>query len=255
MNRLTAAKRPKYPSTPLRELAVVDWTPREFSEKLGVPFETGIDDLDRFEYAAVKADGEPFFLLRYANSPDPGTELLGSMEADPEAAVQRFLEASGLSVDNVTWRTDAVAAPVPVIIEPANPFDVPRSRLRDLRDRLSAVLPADAPARLALRPEAGYGVNADQFIRVWIPDAFDQAHVSSIVDNLREWLRTLWEEDFHEHGESARTRGASIFDSNGSVLRNFEIRGADGKIVEHEPGGRTPLHRPVINNEDEESAR
>jgi hypothetical protein len=252
MPRLHSVKRPSPPSKPLRGLAVMRLSPDEFVASLGVRFQSGADDLDEFDYAQVVADGETFFLLRYQNSPDPGTELLGARDTDPDTAVARFLTAAGLDANDVTWKTDWVPELAPVILEPANPFDIPLPNLNDLLARVAQRLGDLVPARLALRPEVGYGVNGMQFLRMWLPDDVSRELTVDIESVVVDWLHSLWAADAAERGSDARPRGVSIFASDGTELRHLMIRGSDGSVQEL-PTTRALLPRPVLNDEDERS--
>lgn len=255
MSQLKFSKRPKYPKMALREIALLEWSPSDFTDRLGVPFETGIDDLDSFQFASVRVDGEPFFLIRYDNSPNSGTELLARSEVNPQAALDRFLSATGDGPPAVAWVTDWVPASNPVIVEPANPFDISKERLRDLRNRLAGQLSAAFTPQLALRSEVGFGVTGYQALRVWMPTDAGPEDVQLVVDSVVPWLRDLWEEDLQKPEDRPRTRSVSVLASDGHLLRDIAVRAEDGRIVDLEPkaGTRSPFKRPTVNDNDEEA--
>jgi hypothetical protein len=79
--------------------------PPESSSRFGVEFEEGSDDLDFTRSALIKLEsGLLAGLVRYARSPEPGTELHApERSTDTEAALHEFLTEFGLDERDVTW--------------------------------------------------------------------------------------------------------------------------------------------------------
>jgi hypothetical protein len=92
-------------SEPLRPLAVVSLEPEDFTSRFGVEFAEGSDDLDFMRSALVELDsGLVAGLVRYARSPEPGTEVHAPQGfADPESVLRELLAEFGLSDGDVRW--------------------------------------------------------------------------------------------------------------------------------------------------------
>jgi hypothetical protein len=92
-------------SEPFRPIAVLDLEPQDFTSRFGVEFEEGSDELDFSRSALIELDsGLVAGLVRYARSPEPGTELHAPEQStDPASALQAFLTEFGLDERDVTW--------------------------------------------------------------------------------------------------------------------------------------------------------
>ena len=92
-------------SEPLRPIAVLGLEPQDFTSRFGVEFEEGSDDLDFTRSALIELDsGLVAGLVRYARSPQPGTELHAfERSTDVESALHEFLSEFGLDERDVTW--------------------------------------------------------------------------------------------------------------------------------------------------------
>lgn len=97
----------RFPSGDSCCLAVLCDPPEELSTQYGIRFEKGVDNFDLFQLAAVELEnGErygQFWLFRYQNSPEQGTEVLVDSEADLGRALQSFMTAFGLDFDDLVW--------------------------------------------------------------------------------------------------------------------------------------------------------
>lgn len=92
-------------SEPLRPIAVVRLEPEDFTSRFGVEFAEGSDDLDFTRSALIRLDsGLVAGLVRYARSPEPGTELhVSERSTDPKSALREFLTEFGLDERDVMW--------------------------------------------------------------------------------------------------------------------------------------------------------
>jgi hypothetical protein len=92
-------------SEPLRPIAVLGLEPQDFTSRFGVEFEEGSDDLDFTRSALIELDsGLVAGLVRYARSPESGTELHAfERSTDAESALHEFLTDFGLDERDVTW--------------------------------------------------------------------------------------------------------------------------------------------------------
>jgi hypothetical protein len=92
-------------TAPLRPIAVLRLEPEDFTSRFGVEFEEGSDDLDFTRTALLRlGSGLEAGLLRYARSPEPGTELHAVAESvEAESALHDFLTEFGLDQNDVQW--------------------------------------------------------------------------------------------------------------------------------------------------------
>jgi hypothetical protein len=92
-------------SEPLRPIAVMRLEPEDFASRFGIDFEEGSTDLDFTRSALIELEsGLVAGLVRYARSPQPGTELHAPEQStDPESALHEFLTEFGLDERDVTW--------------------------------------------------------------------------------------------------------------------------------------------------------
>jgi hypothetical protein len=92
-------------SEPLRPIAVMSLEPEDFTSRFDIEFEEGSDDLDLTRSALIELDsGVVTGLVRYARSPEPGTELHApERSTDPQSTLRDFLTEFGLDERDVTW--------------------------------------------------------------------------------------------------------------------------------------------------------
>jgi hypothetical protein len=92
-------------SEPLRPIALVSLEPEDFTARYGVEFVDGSDELDFTRSALIEFEsGLVTGLLRYARSPEPGTEVHAPQSAsDPATQLQEFLAELGLDESDVRW--------------------------------------------------------------------------------------------------------------------------------------------------------
>jgi len=73
----------------------------------GLNFKEGSDDFDCFHLAAVELEGAEeygqFWLFRYLNSPERGTEVLVDTLVDPQQALQAFIKSLELTPNDLQW--------------------------------------------------------------------------------------------------------------------------------------------------------
>jgi hypothetical protein len=93
-------------------IAGLSATPGELTSGYGLHFEQGLDEFDRFSLAAVDdGHGGQVWFFRYANSPEPGVEVIVDTDVSRDAALRR-LEAEGLPVGRlVMWKAPMNADP------------------------------------------------------------------------------------------------------------------------------------------------
>lgn len=100
----------------LRAIAVLRYEPRDLAERYGLRFTEAPSNLgDSLATLVQTRPGRHFMLLKHADAPTPGTEVLASdQSSDPVGDLHEFLTAFDLSSDAVTWSLDrshpAVAA-------------------------------------------------------------------------------------------------------------------------------------------------
>jgi hypothetical protein len=88
-----------------RPIAVLTLEPDELSMRLGIIFFDEGDDLDHFEWAGLKlATGEQLLLVRHHHSPSPGTQVNADLGSDTTMVLNRFLDATGMTMAQVSWR-------------------------------------------------------------------------------------------------------------------------------------------------------
>lgn len=93
-----------------RPIAVLRPEPADLGRKLGIEFRDDRDDLDELEYAGLRLpSGDQILLVRHRHAPNPGTEVYGDAGADSVLLLERFLAATGLSSDLVSWQVPATA--------------------------------------------------------------------------------------------------------------------------------------------------
>ena len=98
-----------WPSGDSRPIAVLPFDIAALVEWFGLTFHEGVDDLDRYQVAAITlGDGQQAWLIRYEGDPGPGTVALVDSGADVEDAQSLLAQALGLNRDAFLW-----TAPIP----------------------------------------------------------------------------------------------------------------------------------------------
>jgi hypothetical protein len=94
----------KWPSGDARPIAVLKFSPEELSVRYGLDFESGCDDFEEYQYAALanKQIGQ-IWLWRYQNSPDSGTNIIVDIGVDIALALSLVLETLGITFEELTW--------------------------------------------------------------------------------------------------------------------------------------------------------
>lgn len=100
----------QWPSGDSRPIAVLPYDLPELTERYGLEYHDGIDDLDRYRLAAIElANGEQAWIFKHDSDPNPGTVVHVDASSDVEEAQSLLLDALGLDREVLSW-----AAPVPV---------------------------------------------------------------------------------------------------------------------------------------------
>jgi hypothetical protein len=100
----------QWPSGDSRPIAVLPYSLPELTERYGLEYQEGVDDLDRYRLAAIAlANGEQAWLYKHDNDRNPGTVVHVDAAADVEETQSLLLDALSLHREALLW-----AAPVPV---------------------------------------------------------------------------------------------------------------------------------------------
>jgi hypothetical protein len=88
-----------------KSVAVLRLKPEELSERIGIPFQAGHDDLDILDWARVIGlSGRPYALVRHRHSPEPGTQIVVPYDSgDLWADVLDVLSGLNLSERDLAW--------------------------------------------------------------------------------------------------------------------------------------------------------
>jgi hypothetical protein len=101
-----------WPSGDGRVVAILALEPAELSERFGLAFQDGIDDLGRYRLAAIAlANGSQAWMLKHDDDPNPGTEVMVDADADPDEAQSHFLNALGLDRSVLLWAASERSQP------------------------------------------------------------------------------------------------------------------------------------------------
>jgi hypothetical protein len=85
-------------------IAAVAVAPGRFTERHDLRFFEGSDNLGAYHAAAVRlGSGRRLGLLRHVGTPTSGTELHADAGDDLLEALREFLDAFGLSADDLLW--------------------------------------------------------------------------------------------------------------------------------------------------------
>ena len=88
-----------------RAVARLGLEPAEITNRVGLRFENGRDDLDDLEAAVFRArSGKQFALIRHRHQPHPGTDILVNERLpDLAAALREALQALRFKPKDLTW--------------------------------------------------------------------------------------------------------------------------------------------------------
>jgi hypothetical protein len=82
-----------------------------FSRDFGLAFFDGVDNLDAYKGALIRLRSGRFVgLVRHVGARDPGTEVHVEMDDDFVSALREFLDAFDLSVEDLSWMREEIAA-------------------------------------------------------------------------------------------------------------------------------------------------
>jgi hypothetical protein len=93
-----------WPSGHGEAAAVVALSPDVLSERYGLEFFQGSDNLDRYDAAAIRlSSGRQLGFIRHRGNPSPGTEIHTDAQDDLLDAIREFLDAFNLTADDLAW--------------------------------------------------------------------------------------------------------------------------------------------------------
>ena len=99
-----------WPSGMDRAAATFSVAPETVTERTGIAFESGVDDLDYFRAAGVELpSGRRVVLVWYERSPVQGLVLEVDAKDDPAAALLETMAALKLEPTEVSWTPDSDA--------------------------------------------------------------------------------------------------------------------------------------------------
>lgn len=85
-------------------MAILHRTPSQLRRSHGIQFESDIDDLGKYQIAAIyDREVKQFWLTRHTQSPDPGTEVQVDSAVTSEQAIAAVVRQLGTEV----WRKPA----------------------------------------------------------------------------------------------------------------------------------------------------
>jgi hypothetical protein len=95
-----------FPSGDSRALLEISHDPAELAARYDLSFEDCLDDLDRYQRAAIALpDGSQAWLVRYRGERDAGTTVYVDAAADPETAKAVVLHLLSLTGKELRWST------------------------------------------------------------------------------------------------------------------------------------------------------
>jgi hypothetical protein len=112
--RTVKATRPwkVWPSGEGWTIGVLAHSPRDLSERLGLPFVHGRDDLDAFYLAAIEdAQIGQIWLFRHEHSPAEGTEVVVDAGVPRDAALSALRRQAGFTRRAFEWITSMSSSP------------------------------------------------------------------------------------------------------------------------------------------------
>jgi len=84
--------------------------PTALSDRYGLSFEEGYDDLDRYQRAAIALpDGSQAWLVRYQGEQGAGTTVYVDAAADPSRTKELLLRTLALKEEDLVWSTPVLA--------------------------------------------------------------------------------------------------------------------------------------------------
>jgi hypothetical protein len=93
-----------WPSGQGDAIAVLALLPNALTERYGLRFFEGTDNLDAYDAAAIRLDsGRQLGLLRHRGAPVQGTEIHADRADNSLDAIREFLDGFGLSADDLLW--------------------------------------------------------------------------------------------------------------------------------------------------------
>lgn len=92
---------------PFEPLATVGWAPQQFGPR-GVQFKHDYDNLDEVEWALLRVGRFQIVLQHHLHSPSPGTDVLRTSDANPQEALQTFVDAFSIPLTELTWLAPGV---------------------------------------------------------------------------------------------------------------------------------------------------
>ena len=93
-----------WPSGDSRPMAVLPFEPADMTERFGLRYQPGIDDLDHYVMAAIElANGEQAWVSKYDHDLNPGTMVYVDAGASIEEAQILVAEAFGLEREELLW--------------------------------------------------------------------------------------------------------------------------------------------------------
>ena len=108
--RFTQVTKGRWPTGIDKPIAVLRAEPDELSERYGLRFHAGSDDLDRFQEAALRlGSGRPVLLYRYERSPSAGTTVTVDQGDHAREALDELCAALHLRRRGITWVSDEIA--------------------------------------------------------------------------------------------------------------------------------------------------
>jgi hypothetical protein len=95
---------PAFQSGDSRPLAVLADEPETLSQRFGLRFAEGIDDLDQFRFAVVNlGDNRQAWLYKHHNDPNPGTVVRVDSAMNMSVARRELMRRLSLNGDDVLW--------------------------------------------------------------------------------------------------------------------------------------------------------
>lgn len=87
-----------------RPLIILHLEPEQLETRLGITFQLSTEDLDIFQWAGLQLDtGDQFLLTKHFHSPGMGTQVDVGLYADNVVALDRFLRATGITMEEIKW--------------------------------------------------------------------------------------------------------------------------------------------------------
>jgi hypothetical protein len=102
----------QWPSGDSRPIVVLPYSLTELTERYGLRYEEGIDDLDRYQLAAIDlAEYGQAWIYKHDSDPNPGTVVYVDAATEIGEAESMIMGILGLRPEQLLW-----LAPVPLSI-------------------------------------------------------------------------------------------------------------------------------------------